>query len=272
MHPTNRVVAFNIFSSLFLPSLCFPFFFSFCFDRRCPISIRINCALHCELINIVSFHLDLQNDRITKLKIDNNPFAKGFRELGQSRIKRKLTTKPTASADSSGDRKPQGDPFEYSSSMKENQINRKRSNSLTGSTASADDSGHSVSDEIVSPIQSGTSSPAASSHEYPTGYDERDDFSPTKHFEAPTNPMMMASRSNEWFDLMSMKYLHSHASSFHQPLYYPPVHQTTFAHQMFASHRLSPSQEPVPEAPPKVAAPPRKKSGFSISAILGCEC
>ncbi|XP_067643008.1 T-box transcription factor TBX6-like isoform X2 [Eurosta solidaginis] len=31
-----------------------------------------------------------QNDRITKLKIDNNPFAKGFRETGQSRCKRKL--------------------------------------------------------------------------------------------------------------------------------------------------------------------------------------
>ncbi|XP_017480946.1 PREDICTED: T-box protein 2-like, partial [Rhagoletis zephyria] len=32
-----------------------------------------------------------QNDRITKLKIDNNPFAKGFRETGQSRCKRKLS-------------------------------------------------------------------------------------------------------------------------------------------------------------------------------------
>lgn len=30
-----------------------------------------------------------QNDQITKLKIDNNPFAKGFRETGQSRCKRK---------------------------------------------------------------------------------------------------------------------------------------------------------------------------------------
>ena len=30
-----------------------------------------------------------QNDRITQLKIDNNPFAKGFRENGQLRSKRK---------------------------------------------------------------------------------------------------------------------------------------------------------------------------------------
>ncbi|XP_062128112.1 T-box transcription factor TBX6 [Drosophila sulfurigaster albostrigata] len=35
-----------------------------------------------------------QNDRITKLKIDNNPFAKGFRETGQSRCKRKLNDSP----------------------------------------------------------------------------------------------------------------------------------------------------------------------------------
>ncbi|ALC43727.1 Doc3 [Drosophila busckii] len=35
-----------------------------------------------------------QNDRITKLKIDNNPFAKGFRESGQSRCKRKLNEAP----------------------------------------------------------------------------------------------------------------------------------------------------------------------------------
>uniref|UniRef100_A0A1B0FN07 T-box domain-containing protein n=1 Tax=Glossina morsitans morsitans TaxID=37546 RepID=A0A1B0FN07_GLOMM len=35
-----------------------------------------------------------QNDRITKLKIDNNPFAKGFRETGQSRCKRKMSLSP----------------------------------------------------------------------------------------------------------------------------------------------------------------------------------
>nr|XP_014093532.1 T-box transcription factor TBX6 isoform X1 [Bactrocera oleae] len=35
-----------------------------------------------------------QNDRITKLKIDNNPFAKGFRETGQSRSKRKMSSSP----------------------------------------------------------------------------------------------------------------------------------------------------------------------------------
>ncbi|EDV96915.1 T-box transcription factor TBX6 [Drosophila grimshawi] len=39
-----------------------------------------------------------QNDRITKLKIDHNPFAKGFRESGQSRSKRKLDDSPPSAA------------------------------------------------------------------------------------------------------------------------------------------------------------------------------
>ncbi|XP_073837808.1 uncharacterized protein [Musca autumnalis] len=42
-----------------------------------------------------------QNDRITKLKIDNNPFAKGFRETGQSKCKRKLMSSSTAASTSS---------------------------------------------------------------------------------------------------------------------------------------------------------------------------
>ncbi|XP_050094090.1 T-box transcription factor TBX6-like [Anopheles aquasalis] len=42
-----------------------------------------------------------QNDRITKLKIDNNPFAKGFRETGQSRCKRKMGCNASTSSASS---------------------------------------------------------------------------------------------------------------------------------------------------------------------------
>ncbi|KAK9512869.1 hypothetical protein O3M35_001189 [Rhynocoris fuscipes] len=42
------------------------------------------------LLNLFFFSFFLQNEKITKLKIDNNPFAKGFRENGQARTKRKL--------------------------------------------------------------------------------------------------------------------------------------------------------------------------------------
>ncbi|XP_068629834.1 T-box transcription factor TBX6-like [Battus philenor] len=45
-----------------------------------------------------------QNDRITKLKIDNNPFAKGFRACGQSKCKRKnVDTESNNAEPSSGD-------------------------------------------------------------------------------------------------------------------------------------------------------------------------
>ncbi|KAH8364624.1 hypothetical protein KR084_009215 [Drosophila pseudotakahashii] len=44
-----------------------------------------------------------QNDRITKLKIDNNPFAKGFRESGQSRCKRKMNSSGNSSLESEDD-------------------------------------------------------------------------------------------------------------------------------------------------------------------------
>ncbi|XP_046965141.1 T-box transcription factor TBX6-like [Vanessa cardui] len=40
-----------------------------------------------------------QNDRITKLKIDNNPFAKGFRACGQSKCKRKNVEPENGSTD-----------------------------------------------------------------------------------------------------------------------------------------------------------------------------
>ncbi|XP_040565691.1 T-box-containing protein TBX6L [Lepeophtheirus salmonis] len=40
-----------------------------------------------------------QNDKITQLKIDNNPFAKGFRENGQLRSKRKHCERPNGQND-----------------------------------------------------------------------------------------------------------------------------------------------------------------------------
>jgi T-box protein 6 len=54
-----------------------------------------------EFLMPTDFFFHSQNDRITKLKIDNNPFAKGFRETGQSRCKRKLTSSSSSSSSSS---------------------------------------------------------------------------------------------------------------------------------------------------------------------------
>ncbi|XP_023298521.2 T-box-containing protein TBX6L-like [Lucilia cuprina] len=50
-----------------------------------------------------------QNDRITKLKIDNNPFAKGFRETGQSKCKRKMMSSSSSSTSSSSSQHEESD-------------------------------------------------------------------------------------------------------------------------------------------------------------------
>lgn len=109
----------------------------------------------------------MQNDRITKLKIDNNPFAKGFRESGQSRCKRKLALSSSSSSiasDSSSTKSTASIKNSSSTNVQyENEIDvdtiskRKRSNSLTESVSSLDDSGLSVSESC-----SGTSSPVIS--------------------------------------------------------------------------------------------------------------
>lgn len=108
-----------------------------------------------------------QNDQITKLKIDNNPFAKGFRETGQSRCKRKHIQ---SNSTSSNQNNSSGSPTklmssrtisEAGSSHQENNNNntinsasvsdepqpmkRRRMNSTgSGSVSSLDDSGLSI--------------------------------------------------------------------------------------------------------------------------------
>lgn len=87
-----------------------------------------------------------QNENITKLKINNNPFAKGFRESGQSRYKRKR---------------------QYSQSNDENQYvdveyNLERTKRLNDFPHS-DDSGVSSSESSSPPPRS--ASPIAVSHD-----------------------------------------------------------------------------------------------------------
>ncbi|XP_055691080.1 T-box transcription factor TBX2b-like isoform X2 [Lutzomyia longipalpis] len=101
-----------------------------------------------------------QNDNITKLKIDNNPFAKGFRETGQSRCKRKSTITNGSSAGSSSVtlksnvslmgtslKASKSDPTMAQTMTDEaarHPPKRKRTNSSSGSVSSLDDSGLSI--------------------------------------------------------------------------------------------------------------------------------
>lgn len=207
------------------------------------------------------FHL--QNDRITKLKIDNNPFAKGFRELGQSRIKRKLPAKANAAGgdddlhDANCDKKLKTSKlFDYTNPMKESsKIGRKRSNSLSESTTSADESDNSVGDEMISSASSslsGTSSPATSAHECNTAaYNEPDDYAPLKAYDSAIAAAAVAATqhgtnlptvgrhhpSTEWIDLMTLRYIQANGSyppppppppHHHQHHHHPHPHQSLF--------------------------------------------
>lgn len=227
----------------------------------------------------------LQNDRITKLKIDNNPFAKGFRELGQSRIKRKSATKPHTPSECTGEKKVKTDVQLFDYKTKENQ-QRKRSNSLSESTSSADESANSLGDEISSSSLSGTSSPTT--HEFnSTTYDEPDDFVPFKPFELHSSYLQNRRPNGEWADLMAFRYMQSNGT-YQGPMFYPQLQNNqdvmpfkhvpgydlmrTYDHLSQIEYPSRSSAAAVIEPPKKIAvATPPKKTGFSISAILGCE-
>lgn len=112
----------------------------------------------------------MQNDQITKLKIDNNPFAKGFRETGQSRCKRKHIQSSSQSTSSSPSKAltPARPHSEAGSSQQDGHntttaegqpLKRRRTNSTgsgAGSVSSLDDSGLSICGS-----SSRTSSPTA---------------------------------------------------------------------------------------------------------------
>lgn len=232
------------------------------------------------------------------MKIDNNPFAKGFRELGQSRIKRKfpLKTNSTLTENSEKKLKTSNELFDYQT-MKENKIGRKRSNSLSESTTSADESDNSVGDEISSSSLSGTSSPATSAHEFSAVvHNESDDYAALKTYDSNRGnclPPVGRHPSSEWIDLMTLHYIQANGnfSPHHQPLFYPPTtanyntvqfKQTPFiptsAIDLMHPYDQMPSPEYLPTIPANLEQPkkllahsPPKKSGFSISAILGCE-
>ncbi|XP_024940434.1 T-box protein 2 isoform X2 [Cephus cinctus] len=110
-----------------------------------------------------------QNENITKLKIDNNPFAKGFRETGQSRCKRKLhhVTSSDSGLDSSQEHCAADDEEENNSSSESesNRIQRpsecegQRLKRAFSETGSFDDSGVSSSGGASPPLPSASINP-----------------------------------------------------------------------------------------------------------------
>ncbi|KAG7208864.1 hypothetical protein KM043_015048 [Ampulex compressa] len=102
-----------------------------------------------------------QNENITKLKIDHNPFAKGFRETGQSRCKRKFQQ-------AEGERSSRTDDEEGNVSSSESESNRttvegpsQRPKTASSDAGSLDDSGISSCGGVSPPLMAGRNSPSA---------------------------------------------------------------------------------------------------------------
>ncbi|XP_043282026.1 T-box protein 2-like [Venturia canescens] len=101
-----------------------------------------------------------QNENITKLKINNNPFAKGFRETGQSRCKRKLHQMNERSESSAEDRSACEEEEENASSSESESHRPRRSSESEGNrprralseAGSLDDSGVSSSGGSTPPL------------------------------------------------------------------------------------------------------------------------
>ncbi|XP_048507759.1 T-box-containing protein TBX6L-like [Athalia rosae] len=124
------------------------------------------CFPETEFIAVTAY----QNENITKLKIDNNPFAKGFRETGQSRCKRKLHTfegpsDPTLDADRLGDSGSFNEDEESNASCSESEsvvrtpsrleheaTESQRAKRAASETGSLDDSGVSSSGSASPPL------------------------------------------------------------------------------------------------------------------------
>ena len=185
---------------------------------------------------------DEQNDRITKLKIDNNPFAKGFRETGQSRCKRKLTT---SSSSSSPNQKTSKHDDDYSSHLPY-EAEQKRLRVLSPSAFSAG----SVEDSELSTYETssnGSRSPSTVMNEDRQSPVGSPNMNHNHYPYALQHYHQMLGARRQWMNLV-MPYINTD-----QPL---------SPHSNFNS-----TPSPLKSFPEQANLP--KTSNFSIAAILG---
>ncbi|CAO1370195.1 unnamed protein product [Diamesa serratosioi] len=194
-----------------------------------------------------------QNDRITKLKIDNNPFAKGFRETGQSRCKRKINS-PSVNIQK----------LSKTNDYEGHNAKRIGFSPSVCSNGSLDESNISVCETS----SSGTSSPAI------TTTDER--LMP-QNFHPYHNPFAMQHHANANANLLQMHHyqqmlgVNSQWMDLVLPYMNRQQHQLELHSPIIPQSMNSPSNNEQDEAPksPEKPQPTAKKSNFSISAILG---
>uniref|UniRef100_A0AAG5DCW3 T-box domain-containing protein n=1 Tax=Anopheles atroparvus TaxID=41427 RepID=A0AAG5DCW3_ANOAO len=233
-----------------------------------------------------------QNDRITKLKIDNNPFAKGFRETGQSRCKRKAGL--MMSPDSGLGCRSSEEDEESDGPESGPEAKRPRTNSLAGSLSSLDDSELSVSDGS----SSGTSSPlvvddfGSPARPSPSGFYpghhphahagmslHHQGLFAAHHPHMPHGHPMLQAGAGSWVDLMFPSFARTHGGSpgLEPSALVQAAHQLQqFARREF--HAAMPvsspkasnnTEEDTSSAGKKQQQQQQQQLPFSISAILG---
>jgi hypothetical protein len=223
----------------------------------------------------------LQNDRITKLKIDNNPFAKGFRESGQSRCKRKAVSSSPTTLGLNNKSRSDDEGFEHPNPK------RLRSDSSACSVSSLEDSALSICE-----TSSGTSSPVADE----TVLNKFNEMDRLRELSIPHHEMLMHQYNQNlqtvlnpsWIDLV-FPYLARNPYHFQSIANYeiPQVYSPSVSseHYLPASpnsfrycksespsppdHDQSQSKSPTIDTSDDIKPATTKKCSFSISAILG---
>lgn len=227
------------------------------------------------------------------MKIDNNPFAKGFRETGQSRCKRKMTS---SEGGSSGEGSSQSEisesPTKNSESLDDSNydldnnnhaasVKRMRSTGSACSVSSMDDSVHSMSGS-----SSGASSPAN------TNDDPR--IQHPAALPVARNDLILQQFHQNMQSLIQPSLVDLACSYFGRQPYYPSHHMPGYYSPQIAEAQPC-NGSPVPADVAPIMSPPLipnnnnnisnnttsykeisspkvpRKTSFTISAILGSD-
>lgn len=234
------------------------------------------------------------------MKIDNNPFAKGFRETGQSRCKRKTGSSPNTSG--SSNQSSNQLKIKSEEDFLESSAKRMRSSNSVCSNGSLDDSGLSVcetsssgtsspsnTDDRLMPSTSSASSASMMSSPYfnnsfnPHQMNHLNLHNPNEFLMHQYQHMMGLNMNNNWLELLP--YMNRHHIQQEMPAiqalppYFSPASSSVSSKQSPRQKCLEnddtddekASTSSTPNKTMDLSSKPAvvKKCNFSISAILG---
>lgn len=200
---------------------------------------------------LVNFHfLFFQNDRITKLKIDNNPFAKGFRETGQSRCKRKTTVVDEQALNKSTD------------------SDKNRSDSPESKRFRSNSSACSISsfDEVVS-SSSGASSPNVNVEDSVQNSHNHNHHHHHQNHHPPAQPVPLPSPIRNELLMQHMQNMQNlmNPAAF-ADLAYTYFGRPPFTSQLYPPHHSLPLFYPPPTKAESITPPPVSPAAVAVSS------